>query len=327
MSRKLKVGLWILAAAVVAAAVALIVKGTRPPLVKSIAGAVLTQDADPRNQAPIPNVEITAADGGAIAESRSDSSGAFRLNLSTGVRKGTTVSLRFRHQEYKPLEIDRFADRICVVHMVPREGGQRAQSSGPEVLLSDVRVRYAMKNLTTINIGSMVKPFEVANTGDIPCNRRLPCSPDGKWKATTGSKSFDAGEGHEFRNARVSCIAGPCPFTRIESDTLSRGGRVVEVSVLNWSDTVTFLFEAEVVHSMPSDAIRQFYPAIFGRGMNFTLPAAAQGPSIEAEVNGATIVFPMGPSLNLSWASCSVQVASDKTKLYTCELKPGYRFR
>src|SRR5207237_9973338 len=104
--------------------------------------------------------------------------------------------------DYKPLAITgQFADAICVARMVPRAGGQRAEAGGPEVLLSDIRVRYAMKNLTTINIGSMVKSFEVVNVGNIPCDHG-PCSPDGKWKATAGSQIFDTGEGDAFINAR-----------------------------------------------------------------------------------------------------------------------------
>ena len=61
--------------------------------------------------------------------------------------------------------------------------------------------------------------------------------------------------------------------------------------------------------------------------MSFTLPATAQGPSIEAELNGLAVVFPLGPSLGLSWAACNLQITPDKTKRYTCELKPGYNFR
>ena len=40
------------------------------------------------------------------------------------------------------------------------------------------------------------------------------------------------------------------------------------------------------------------------------------------------IVFPLGPELYLSWADCSVRNNSDaeKTTVYRCELKPGYRF-
>jgi hypothetical protein len=119
---------------------------------------------------------------------------------------------------------------------------------------------------------SAAHPFAESNTGNVPCEGRPPCSPDGRWKAAIGSTSLDAGEGQEFQNARVSCIAGPCPFTRIESDGFSRGGRKISVSVRNWSDTATFLEEAEVVHTMLSDVIRQAYPSIFDRTMTFTLP-------------------------------------------------------
>jgi len=328
MSRKRKITLWILAAAVAVTAGALIVRGHRPRRLTSIVGTVLTQDADPRKQGSIPGVAITASDGDEVASSRSDASGFFRLHLRTGIWQGTDVSLQFRHPDYKPLDITGgFADKICVIRMVPREGGQRAAASGPETLLSNVRVRYVMKNFTIVSVGSMVKAFEITNTGNVPCEDRRPCSPDGKWKAGAGSESFDAGEGHEFRTPRVSCIAGPCPFTRIESEGLSRNGRIFKVSVLNWSDTATYLFEAEVIQAMAGEAIHQLYPAIFGRNMNFTLPAVAQGPSIEAEMNSVAIVFPLGPNLRLSWGACNMQVAPDRTKLYSCELKPGYRFR
>ena len=58
----------------------------------------------------------------------------------------------------------------------------------------------------------------------------------------------------------------------------------------------------------------------------FTLPAAAEGLSLEAELNGDAIVFPLGPTLFLSWANCQSFVNKDQSKLYRCELKPGYRF-
>jgi len=165
------------------------------------------------------------------------------------------------------------------------------------------------------------------NTGNIPCNNQPPCSPDGKWKAAMGSVSLDAGEGNEFRNARVSCIAGPCPFTKIEQEELSPDRSHFNVSVRNWSDATTFLLEAEVVRPMTSDMVRESYPVIFGRALNFSLPAQAEGPSIEAEIDREAIVFPLGPDLLLRWADCHSAVDKDQSKTYRCELKPGYQFR
>jgi hypothetical protein len=202
-----------------------------------------------------------------------------------------------------------------------------AQATHPDVIVANVRVRYSMKSTSAADVGSGVKTFQVVNIGNKPCDGHPPCSPDGKWKAVTASASLEAGEGNQFRNARVSCIAGPCPFTKIDSDDFSQGGRAISVSVRNWSDTTTFLLEAEVVHPMVSDTVRESYPVIFGPALNFTLPSTAEGPSIEAEINADTIIFPLGPDLFLSWANCNVRGNQDQTKAYRCELKPGYRFR
>jgi len=50
--------------------------------------------------------------------------------------------------------------------------------------------------------------------------------------------------------------------------------------------------------------------------------------SIEAEIDGSPMVFPLGPDLFLSWATCTLRNNSDadKTTVYRCELKPDYRF-
>ena len=77
---------------------------------------------------------------------------------------------------------------------------------------------------------------------------------------------------------------------------------------------------------MVRDYVRKSYPVIFGRALNFTFPAAAEGVSIQAEINGETIVFPLGPNLFLSWADCNARLNNNQTKVYRCELKPGYRF-
>lgn len=294
---------------------------------RSLAGAVLTANTDPKKQLPLPNVEITAEAGGTTVRTRSDASGFFQMKWRPAVWPGEQVTFRFRHPNHQPLEMKwPLNDQLYIARMTSSPAVKELESHGEEVSIGNIRVRYAVKTTTTMNIGSSAKIFEVSNTGNTPCAGRPPCSPDGKWKAASSSLALDAGEGQEFQNVRVSCIAGPCPFTKIDSDSFSNGGRKIGATVRAWSDTVTFLVEAEVVHTMLTDSIRQAYPSIFGRGMSFTLPPTGQGPSIEAEVNGLQIVFPLGPDLELSWASCT-QSASNRTRLYSCELKPGYRFR
>ena len=106
-----------------------------------------------------------------------------------------------------------------------------------------------------------------------------------------------------------------------------REGATSKVSVRNWSDTTTFLFQAEVFRPQISDLVRMTYPIILGTSLNFTLPPTAEGPSVEAELNGENIIFPLGPIPILSWADCNVSVAKDQARFYRCELNAGYRFR
>jgi hypothetical protein len=306
-------------------AVLIVIHREKPIVLK---GAVIRQDPDPRKELPIADVEITEVNGLALGSAKSDSSGFFSLTLRPLLRRGRPITLQLRHPDYQPLTLNEFiGDKIYMIRLVPMAHKTRTDSDHADFVVGNVRVRYSMKTTSAANIGSAVKTFQAVNVANVPCNGHPPCSPDGKWKAATGSASLDAGAGNEFHNARASCIAGPCPFTRITIDGFSRDGRNINVSVLDWADTTTFLLEAEVFHPMEGDIVRQSYPVIFGQTVNFTLPAAAEGVSIEAELNGAPIVFPLGPNLYLSWADCNARVNSDQTKVYRCELKPGYKFR
>lgn len=290
-----------------------------------IRGAIIQQDTDPAKQLPISDVEVTADNNLVVSGTSSDNSGFFSLSLRPEITPGTPILLKFRNSDFKPLDLQVTAsDQIYVAHMAPVH--QEAPSHGPEVSVSGVSVRYSLETTTAVNVGSAVKTFEIVNTGNVPCEGRPPCSPGMQWKAAIGSATLDAGEGKEFRNARLSCIAGPCPFTTIESDNFSKGGRTISASIRNWSDTTTFLLEAEVFRRQVADVIRQSYPVIINQAMNFTLPPSAEGPSIEAKIDGSAIVFPLGPTPILSWANCSVRSTQDQARLFWCELKSGYRF-
>jgi hypothetical protein len=293
----------------------------------ALKGAIIQAEADTRKQSPITDVEVTAANSLAPAVVKSDFSGYFRLTLRPGVTRDQPVILQFRHPDYESVDMPvAAADKLYIVRMTPLRPDTAAQSGRPETVVSNVFVRYSIEATALVNVGAGVTTFQAVNTGNIPCDHRTPCSPDNKSKAAIGSASLDAGQGNVFDNARVSCIAGPCPFTKIQVDNFSRGGRNISVSVLNWSDTTTFLFQAEVIRQEISAIVRESYPVIFGRALNFSLPAAAQGPSLEAEIAGTNIVFPLGPSPETSWADCNVKVGRDQTKSYRCELKDGYKF-
>lgn len=293
----------------------------------AIRGAVIAADADPAKELPVGNVEVSIRGGPSYSSVHSDTSGAFTLPLPWRLRRGQRIALIFRHPDYQSLELAGVSgDRLCIARLVPITSSPAPGKA--QVTIANVAVRYSISTTTTVNVGSAVRTFQIANRGNVPCQGRPPCSPDGKWKAAQGFTAIDAGLGNEFRNARASCIAGPCPFTRIENETpdLSRDGRTLRVSALNWSDTATFLLEAEVYKTTASDVLRRSYPLILDKALTFTLPAAAEGVSIEAEFDHADIVFPLGPSLYLSWADCQQLVNKDKTLVYRCELRTGYRF-
>lgn len=325
MTRKKKITLWIVVAfGVLGVVLAAVLLSRRKPVV--LKGAVLREDRDPNKQLPLADVEINATNGWGNAHARSNAQGFFSLTLPKGLRRRQPVLLQFRLKDYEPLNWSDFiADKLYVARMAPLHQ-ETVEESHSDVNVSNPRIRYTVKATTEADIGSAVRAFDVSNVGNQPCASHPPCAPGGKWKASIHSFFLDAGEGNEFRNARVSCIAGPCPFTKIEAETFSEDHRRFNVTIRNWSDTTTFLVEAEVVRPMTSNLVRETYPVIFGRALNFSLPPQAEGPSIEADVAGEGIVFPLGPDLYLKWADCRVAVDKDQSGNYRCELKPGYRF-
>lgn len=296
--------------------------GERPIVLQ---GAVIKRDADVKKQSPIAGVQISVQGAKVPIVAKSDFSGFFKLQLPLGARPGESVVLDFRHPEYQPLEVpETVGHQLYIVSMSPVPK-RKPVVPGPPIGLSNIRVRYSTQAERQVNIGSEITTFEVRNQANVPCNGQKPCSPDGKWKASIGSASLDAGPGNVFDDARVTCIAGPCPFTKIVNDHYSRPSRTISVSVLDWSGTTTFLMQGEVFRREISNPVREMYPVIFGDSINFTLPPPAEGTTLEAEVNSVETIFPLGPKALVPWATCNVEIEKTNSRSYRCELKPGYR--
>lgn len=319
------IGILLLAAAGIA--IGVVVRQMRKPIV--LKGAVVRFSDAADQQSPITGVVVSADDDLAPSEAKSDFSGYFTLTLRRGVKPGDGVTLHFQHPDYMPLTMSgSVGDQLFVAQLKPLPVKVEAvPENHPTVTVSNVVVRYSTQTSNSANIGSAVKIFQTSNTGNVPCDHARICSPDGKWKAASGQAELDAGAGNEFRDARVSCIAGPCPFTKIDSDGFSAGGRRISVAIRDWSDSTTFVMQAEVFRVQAYDLVRQYYPTIIGRTLNFSLPAGASGLTIEAEVNGMQIDFALGPKPILSWANCNVSESHDHVSNYRCELKPWCRFR
>ena len=246
----------------------------------TLTGVVIRQDSDPRKQEPIPGVEIAAAGGLALQGGQSDSSGFFHLTLPSGIKPHQPVTLLFRHPDYKPLtQIERAGDMLmlsgCRPFLALPVSCLVAQPSSflcvDPVYGKDLDHHGCWKRRKNIQSGKHRQPRMQQSEA---------CSPNGEWKATDGTMTVDAGEGNQLHNPRVSCIAGPCPFTKIESVGLAEDGRIFKVKVRDWSDPATFLIEAEVVHAMYAENVRQSYPAILGRALDFSAPGDAEGVSL-----------------------------------------------
>jgi hypothetical protein len=327
---------WLAIAAAAAVAALAVIIGFRHlrPAWTTIQGAVIRRDADPRRELPIANATVTATRGTTSLNAQSDASGYFKIAFPGVIWPGQVVNVTFQHPDYDPLNVQilvRFRSttrQLVIAELKPVSEKTAPESAEAPAVVNNIRVRYTVNSQSEESIGSAVRTFQVTNLGNIPCRHQAPCSPDGYWKASMGSVELDAGSGNEFRDARASCIAGPCPFTRIDSSAFANGGRMITARAIDWSDTATFVVEAEVFHTGIVSNVRETYPVVFGRALHFTVPPTQEGVSLEAELNGVPMVFPMGPDLYLSWATCSVRPSSEiqKAMTYQCELKPGFQF-
>jgi hypothetical protein len=299
-----------------------------------IQGAVVRRDSDPRKEYPIAAVQVTAHYENSVLSTQSDASGYFRLTFPGTVLPGQEVKLAFLHPNYDPLEVQvtiRFRSelrQLVIAEMSPIDTATGVDLSHAPTVVSNVRVRYTVNSENEENIGSAAKTFVVTNRGNIPCRHQAECSPDGFWKAASGAIQMDAGAGNEFRDARASCIAGPCPFTRIDTRGFMNGGRMISASALDWSSTATFQLQAEVFRTSIVSNVRELYPVVFGRGLNFTIPSNAEGVTLEAELGRVEMVFPLGPDLDLSWAKCAERESAraENSAAFQCELNPGFQF-
>jgi hypothetical protein len=330
-ARTIALGVAIIATAATVSTVVLLRYAHWTPRTVVIQGAVIRRDADPRKELPIAGTVVTVSDNATRVSAVSGDTGYFNVRFPERIWPRDTVTLAFRHPDYKPLDeslligIHIKANQLYVVKMTPRTAPAPAPVAHPTAI-SDVRIRYTVNDRSDTNIGSAVRVFEVANTGNVPCQGNDPCSPDGLWKQAKASVSLDAGPGNVYRNVRASCIAGPCPFTRIDSRGFEQGGQKIVVTAFDWSDTATFLVESEVFQESIASRLRVSFPVKYGRDLHFTAPPTAEGVTIEADVGGTPMVFPLGHDLYMNWAVCNSRKGRNNDTVYECELRPGFTF-
>ena len=197
---------------------------------------------------------------------------------------------------------------------------------GRSTTVSNVRVRYSTKAMRTINIGTAVKTFEVVNKGNVPARASLRARPMDDGKRRSDRPPWMQASATSFKTPGSRALRARAPL-RKSNPTISEKQPEDHRNCRNWSDPATFLRGSRGgPHHAESHGPR-IVSGDLRSALNFTLPTDAEGVTLEADLAGETIIFPLGPDLLLSWANCNARVNPDHTSVYRCELKAGYRFQ
>ena len=119
----------------------------------TVVGSVIKQNADTRKESPIADVEISTPPGLGVSNARSDFSGYFKIVLPVGIDPGESITLRFRHPDYQPVDLNAIvSDQLYVVPMIPIHGEVESELSEDETVLANVLVRYTTEITITEKI-------------------------------------------------------------------------------------------------------------------------------------------------------------------------------
>ena len=226
----------------------------------SLEGAVIHSAKDTHKQEPVADATITVSHGLVSTTTRSDASGYFRITFPQVIWPGEILSITITHPNYHPLSFEwhivfrSSLRRLMISELKPMATPPAPVSGKPPTVISDIRIRYTVAAPSEINIGSAVRTFQVVNQGNVPCNHQGPCSPNGAWKAATTPSPWMPAWATNIAMFAPRASPGPCPFTRIRTRAQ---GRTIVATAEDWSDTATFLLEAEVFHTSIDSSVRE----------------------------------------------------------------------
>ncbi len=262
-----------------------------------------------KKELPIADVVITASDGIRSAATRSDASGYFKLVLHKRVLSDQPIHGHFPPSALRTAGLNRANGKIedagpalCCRHGTPHSedrcsGRSKVSSSTQPSPISGLKYPGEVYDQHPHPDECRLRSQDLPGGQQGKCALRSPVSLFAGWQVEgdlcDGVARCRDRQYVRQHNRLLHC--GPCPFTRIDSSGFIHGGRNISVTALNWSDTATFLMEAEVYHTAISSEVRELYPVNFGQTLNFTLPPTQEGVSLEAELDGAPMVFPLGP--------------------------------
>ena len=188
---------------------------TKSPAISDVEGAVMKDDIDPEKRYPLNGVQVIDSDtpGLALGPVTTQEDGSFKLKLRPDARSGQSIDLQFTAAGYQKKTANAAVgvDVNYTFYLWP---------SLPTVSLSSNQRRSVTATVVRVAdtfAENQSKTFQIPNYGSVRCNGGGPCSPDGKWKASVVTSTLDAGLGNKFISCKVVCVAGPCPWTKVNS--------------------------------------------------------------------------------------------------------------
>ena len=174
-----------------------------------------------------------------------------------------------------------------------------------------------------------VKTFQIQIMGNIPCNGST-LFPGRQMEGGNQFRVPGCGRGKRFPKCQGFLYCGPLPFhAELIMTAFPREGATSRSPCAIGRIRPHSCFRRRCSDPQISDLVRMTYPIILGTSLNFTLPPTAEGPSVEAELNGENIIFPLGPDpcFELGRLQCQRAKGNNGQKFYRCELNAGYQFQ
>ena len=321
------------AAAAVAAVLALkqpAISLLRQPAI-SIEGTVILQDDDPTKESPIAGVSVAVEpdDGVSLVDTAtSDFSGYFKLRLPPTIVYGDSVTLRLRHPDHQPIDlVVPVAEHLYVMRMSSAHPEVQPRPARPDIVLSEIIVRYTIESRTALNIGSGARPSTcpiVAMSRAIG-SRRVHLMASGRRRTAVCRSTPERATSFAMRACPASLVHARLRISsRMDFRAAARSSRPRSATGRTRPRS-----RLKPKCSGLRTPIRLSVPTQSSSDTGSTLhwPPPPRGVSIEAEVDGEPIIFPLAPNGILSWATCNVRIQKEQARLYRCELKPGYIFK
>ncbi len=219
------------------------------------------------------------------------------------------VNLSFRDSDYHPLDL-RFLvglrsslKKLTVAELEPV--AQPSGAVGKPSVVSNIRIRYSVNYRAKQIFAPVWRPFKLSIRETCRASNNIRALRTGsgrhprvRLRWTLAPITNSATCAHRAFPGRAHLLGSTPADIRAEAASLRPRRSIGPIPQRS-------SWKPKFSHYTTDSNVRESYPVIYGRVMHFTLPSNQEGVSIEAEIDGSPMVFPPGPDLYTSWATCS----------------------